>query len=220
MKRRNFFRLASTGAAALMVGTSCKPSKHDAIKTESGTGIPQEPPDYRKSIKPVFTNNKGKNAGDKVILALIGAGSWGTNLIIEAAGLNENVSVRYICDVDDTRGGRAIEEVGKIQGFKPFSVRDMRKIFDDKEVDGVMIATPEHWHGLATVWACQAGKDVYVEKCISHSIYEGQKMIEASMKYERVVQCGTMNRSADYGLTARDYIKSGELGDIVTVNAM
>ena len=220
MKRRNFFRLASTGAAALMVGTSCKPSKHDAIKTESGTGIPQEPPDYRKSIKPVFTNNKGKNAGDKVILALIGAGSWGTNLIIEAAGLNENVSVRYICDVDDTRGGRAIEEVGKIQGFKPFSVRDMRKIFDDKEVDGVMIATPEHWHGLATVWACQAGKDVYVEKCISHSIYEGQKMIEASMKYERVVQCGTMNRSADYSLTARDYIKSGELGDIVTVNAM
>jgi predicted dehydrogenase len=220
MKRRNFFRLAASGAAALTLGTSCKPSRQDAIKTESGTRIPTEPPDYRKSIKPVFTNTKGKSAGDKVILALIGAGSWGTNLIIEAAGLNENVSVKYICDVDDTRGGRAIEEVGKIQGSKPFSVRDMRKIFDDKEVDGVMIATPEHWHGLATVWACQAGKDVYVEKCISHSIYEGQKMIEASMKYERVVQCGTMNRSADYGLTARDYIKSGELGEIVTVNAM
>ena len=96
----------------------------------------------------------------------------------------------------------------------------MRKVFDDKDVDGVIIATPQHWHALATVWACQAGKDVYVEKCISHSIYEGQKMIEAAMKYERIVQCGTLNRSADYALTARDYIKNGGLGQIVTVSAI
>jgi predicted dehydrogenase len=113
-----------------------------------------------------------------------------------------------------------VEEVGRLQGSPPLSVRDMRKIFDDREVDGVIIATPEHWHGLATIWACQAGKDVYVEKCISHSIEEGQKMVEAAMRYERIVQCGTLNRSLECGYTARDYIKSGELGEIVTVTAM
>ena len=201
----------------------CKPFKKDYNTSDTATGTnphQEEIPAYRKMIKSSFTTGKKRSASDTLVLGLIGAGGWGTHIIIEAAGLNENIRVKYICDVDDTRGGHAIEEVGKIQGFKPDSVRDMRKIFDDKEVDGVIIATPEHWHGLATVWACQAGKDVYVEKCISHSIYEGQKMIEAAMKYDRVVQCGTLNRSADYALTARDYIKNGELGEIVTVSAI
>jgi predicted dehydrogenase len=94
----------------------------------------------------------------------------------------------------------------------------MRKVFDDREIDAVFIATPEHWHALATIWACQAGKDVYVEKCVSHTIVEGQKMIEAAMKYERVVQCGTHNRSAAEALTAGKYIKNGELGEIVAVH--
>ena len=108
--------------------------------------------------------------------------------------------------------------MGKIQGSKPLRVRDMRTVFDDKEVDAVFIATPEHWHGLATMWACQAGKDVYVEKCISHTIEEGQQMIELARKYNRVVQCGTQNRSSDYAYKARDYIKSGELGDLISVH--
>ena len=151
---------------------------------------------------------------------MIGAGSWGTNLILNVAELNKNVLVKYVCDVDDTRGGRAISELEKIQKVKPVRVRDMRKVFDDPEVDGVIIATPQHWHGLATIWACQAGKDVYVEKCISLTIPEGQKMIEAAMKYERIVQCGTQNRSSDYALSARDYIKSGQLGEVVAVNVM
>jgi predicted dehydrogenase len=96
----------------------------------------------------------------------------------------------------------------------------MRKVFDDKDVDGVIIATPHHWHGLASIWAMQAGKDAYVEKCVSFNIREGQKMIEAAMKYERILQCGTQNRSAAYNLLAREYIKSGELGRIVAVNVM
>jgi predicted dehydrogenase len=218
MKRRRFFQLASTGAAGVTLATSCKPFSHDTGTPASGTEIPGEVPDYRKTIKTSFSIGKGKSAGDKVILALIGAGSWGTNLILEAAKSGENIRIKYVCDVDDTRGGRAISELEKIQGFRPIAVRDMRKVFDDKEVDGVFVETPEHWHALATIWACQAGKDVYVEKCISHSIFEGQQMIKAAMKYERIVQCGTQNRSADYALTAREYIKSGELGDIVAVH--
>jgi predicted dehydrogenase len=223
MKRRKFFRTVSYGAAGLALAASCKPVKkgNDLLNPGSENRIVQgEVPAYRGLIKSTFTSGKIKSANDQLVIALIGAGGWGTHLIIEIAKLNENIKIKYICDVDDTRGGRAIEDIGKIQGSKPVSVRDMRKIFDDREVDGVIIATPEHWHGLATIWACQSGKDVYVEKCISHSITEGQKMAEAAMKYERIVQCGTLNRSLNCGYTARDYIKSGELGEIVTVSAM
>lgn len=219
MKRRNFFQVASTGAAGLALAASACNSRQPNTETSgSSAAIPPEIPDYRQTIKSSFSTAKTKNANDKVILALIGAGSYGTYLILEAANSGANIRIKYVCDVDDTRGGRAISELEKIQGFRPIAVRDMRKVFDDKEVDGVFIATPEHWHALATIWACQAGKDVYVEKTVSNSIFEGQQMIKAAMKYERIVQCGTQNRSADYALTARDYIKSGELGDIVSVH--
>jgi predicted dehydrogenase len=223
MKRRKFFKTAAYGAAGLALTASCKPpvrGEKSSKSADSTTIFSGEVPQYRSLLKSSFTPGKTMSPNDRLVLGLIGAGGWGTHLIIEVAKLNANVRIKYICDVDDTRGGRAIEEVGKIQGYKPLSVRDMRKIFDDREVDGVIIATPEHWHGLATIWACQAGKDVYVEKCISHSITEGQKMVEAAMRYERIVQCGTLNRSLECGYTARDYIKSGELGDIVTVTAM
>jgi predicted dehydrogenase len=223
MKRRKFFKTAAFGAAGMALTNSCHSGLNDKNRS-SGSVTETLPagdiPEYRNLLKSAFTKGRTKPASDSVVLGLIGAGGWGTHIIIETAGLNDNVRVKYICDVDDTKGGRAIEEIGRIQGFKPIAVRDMQKIFDDKEVDAVMIATPEHWHGLATIRACQAGKDVYVEKCISHSITEGEKMIEAAMKYERIVQCGTLNRSARYGFTARDYIKSGELGEIVTVSAM
>jgi predicted dehydrogenase len=218
MKRRNFFRLSSAGVAGLALGSSCKSGSGEKKVEDQSALVTSEMPDYRKAIKAEFTSGKIKPAGDKVILALIGAGSWGTNLILEAANAGENILIKYVCDVDDTRGGRAISELEKIQGVRPVAVRDMRKVFDDKEVDGVFVETPEHWHALATIWACQAGKDVYVEKTPSHSIFEGQQMIKAAMKYERIVQCGMQNRSADYALTAREYIKSGELGEIVSVH--
>ena len=218
MKRRNFFRLSSAGVAGLALVSSCKSGSGEKKVEDQSALVTSEMPDYRKAIKAEFTSGKIKPAGDKVILALIGAGSWGTNLILEAANAGENILIKYVCDVDDTRGGRAISELEKIQGVRPVAVRDMRKVFDDKEVDGVFVETPEHWHALATIWACQSGKDVYVEKTPSHSIFEGQQMIKAAMKYERIVQCGMQNRSADYALTAREYIKSGELGEIVSVH--
>ena len=219
MKRRTFFQLSSLSLAGMGLAGSC--TRQDPKKTEAAaasTGIPAGPPAYRNSLKTSNPGTKKRSAGDTVVLALIGAGAYGTNLILQAAGSDSNIRIKYVCDVDDTRGGHAIAELKKQQGTEPLRVRDMRKVFDDSEVDGVFIATPEHWHSLATIWACQAGKDVYVEKTVSHDIYEGQKMIEAAMKYGRVVQCGMQNRSADYALSARDYIKSGELGDIVAVH--
>jgi predicted dehydrogenase len=217
MKRRKFFYLTGSGAAGLAIGASCgRGEKNNS--PNNGREMYQEIPDYRDKIKTSFSTAGSKSANDKVILALIGAGNYGTLIILEAANSGENILIKYVCDVDDTRGGRAVTELEKIQGFRPIMVRDMRTVFDDKEVDGVVIATPRHWHALATIWACQAGKDVYVEKTISHNIFEGQQMIKAAMKYERIVQCGTQNRSADYALTAREYIKSGQLGDIVAVH--
>jgi len=218
MRRRKFFKLASTGAAGLTMAVSCSNPKNDSGSLKKDPDQPLEVPAYKKSKPSSFTPVKQKSANDKAVVALIGAGHHGIAVILEAANLGENVHVKYFCDVDDTRGEYGITEVEKVQGVKPLRVRDMRRVFDDKEIDGVFIATPEHWHGLATMWACQAGKDVYVEKCISHSISEGQQMIETAMQSGRIVQCGTQNRSSDYALTARDYIKSGELGDIVAVH--
>lgn len=157
------------------------------------------------------------SANEKVVLALIGAGGRGTQVILSMQKCTPGVEVKYVCDVDKERGGRAIDELEKQQKVKPQRVEDMRSVFDDKDVDAVVVATPEHWHALATVWACQAGKDVYVEKNISLTIPEGRKMIEAANKYKRIVQCGTQNRSAPYSFSARDYIKSGKLGNVVLV---
>jgi len=155
-------------------------------------------------------------ANNKVVLGLIGAGRYGHKVITSITKL-KNVETKYVCEVDGRRGAGAIKELGDLQGYAPKRVVDMREVFDDKDVDGVVVATPEHWHALATVWACQAGKDVYVEKNISLRLWEGRKMLEAAKKYNRIVQCGTQNRSASYGYTARDYIKSGELGKVLYV---
>lgn len=207
----------------LGLGTSCsnlKENDNQQPAKQSDNQLSGKVPGYREKIKTTFSEGSVTGSNNRVVLALIGAGNWGTNLILNVADINKNVVVKYVCDVDDTRGGRAISELEKIQKVKPARVRDMRKVFDDQEVDGVIIATPQHWHGLATIWACQAGKDVYIEKCISFTIPEGQKMVEAAMKYERIVQCGTQNRSSEYALSARDYIKNGQLGDVVAVNVM
>ena len=95
----------------------------------------------------------------------------------------------------------------------------MKRVFDDKDINAVWISTPEHWHALATIWACQAGKDVYVEKNPTINIWEGRKMVEASKRYNRIVDIGFQNRSAPYAFSARDYIKSGKLGNIVHVKS-
>ncbi len=158
-------------------------------------------------------------ANDKVVLSLIGAGGRGTQNILSFMNCCKNIEVKYICEVDEERGGRVIDEIGKLQPYKPQRANDMRRVFEDKDVDAVVICTPEHWHTLATIWACQAGKDVYVEKNISMNIPEGRKMIEAAEKYNRIVQCGFQNRSGQYNILARDYIQSGKLGKIVAVKA-
>ena len=157
-----------------------------------------------------------QSANDRVILGLIGAGGRGYSLATGMARL-ENVEFKYVCDVNANCGGQHIRDLTKLQRRAPNRVSDMRAVFDDPEMNGVVIATPEHWHALATVWACQAGKDVYVEKCPGITIWESHQMIAAMRKYQRVVQVGFENRSAPYAESAREYLRSGKLGRIVLV---
>ncbi|MDR2472630.1 MAG: Gfo/Idh/MocA family oxidoreductase [Tannerella sp.] len=156
-------------------------------------------------------------ANDKIALALIGCGGRGLGCIINCCKVNENVVIKTVCDVNKTKLAKAAAEVEKQLGYKPATSDEMKQVFDDKDIDAVWVATPEHWHVPATIWACQAGKDVYVEKNPSINIWEGRKMVEAATKYKRVVQVGFQNRSAPYGFSAREYISSGKLGKIVTV---
>jgi predicted dehydrogenase len=158
-------------------------------------------------------------ANDRIVLALVGSGDRGLSCIINCCKINENVVIKTVCDVNKTKLAKAVAQVEKELGYRPGSTGNMNEIYDDRDVDAVWIATPEHWHTLAAIRACQAGKDVYVEKNPSINIWEGRKLVEAAAKYKRIVQVGFQNRSAAYAFSAREYIRSGKLGKIVTVKS-
>lgn len=158
-----------------------------------------------------------QGANDKIVLALIGAGGRGRTVTFRTCKLNENVELKTICDCNSEVGTQATLQAEKELGYKPQYVKEMKAVFDDKDIDAVVIATPEHWHSPAAILALQAGKDVYVEKNISLNIWEGRKLVEAVKKYNRILQVGTQCRSGAWVWGARDYIKSGKLGNIVHV---
>jgi predicted dehydrogenase len=161
---------------------------------------------------------RGAPAADKVILAAVGVGGRGTHLATHPEWgflCRGDCHYAYICDPDLNRAGPRVKNFADMQGGKePQVVQDFRKVLDDKSVDAIISATPDHWHALSTVWACQAEKDVYVEKPAHHSCWEGQQMVAAARKHKRVVQIGTQNRSAPYNMAARKYIEEGKLGSI------
>jgi predicted dehydrogenase len=153
-------------------------------------------------------------ANDKVTLGLIGTGGRGGNLC-DGFLKRGDCRIAWVADPDMQRAKVAAANIAKRQnGTAPKAVQDFRKVLDQKGVDAVVIATPDHWHALATIWACQAGKDVYVEKPPTHNCWEGRKMVEAARKYNRIVQVGTQSRSGAYAIAARKYIKEGKLGKI------
>lgn len=154
-------------------------------------------------------------ANEKVALATIGVGGRGQSLTGGFAR-RDDCEILWLCEADEKRGGLAelINRLENEKGRRPNYTPDLRNVLEDGSVDAVVIATSDHWHGPAAVWACQAGKDVYVEKPPSHNVWEGRKMVEAARKYKRVVQVGTQNRSAPYNGKAREYIQSGKLGTV------
>lgn len=152
-------------------------------------------------------------ANDRINMAIIGIRSRGNAIAHEFAGI-PNVRFKTLCDVDENLFPKRVEQIGQKQGFTPSTEYDLRRVFDDKDIDAVAIGAPNHWHALATIWACQAGKHVYVEKPCSHNIWEGRKMIEAARKYNSLVQVGFQNRSIGNVCQAMKFLHDGNLGDI------
>ena len=159
------------------------------------------------------------SASDRIRLGIIGVGGRGTGWVRRLAR-KDDVDITYLCDVDAVRFERAVEVIDSAGRPAPKTTQDLRKVLDDPGVDAVLIATNHHWQALATIMACQAGKDVYVEKPGSHDAWEARKMVAAARKYDRVVQVGLQNRSAAYLQEAREYVQSGKLGTLHLVRVL
>jgi predicted dehydrogenase len=158
-------------------------------------------------------------ANDRIRIGLIGCGGQGRADLTKIIRIN-NVECVALCDVDDDQAARASRLVTEATSQKAaFSGRDFRKLLERKDIDGVIVGTTDHWHALPAIMACEAGKDVYVEKPLSVAIAEGRAMVEAARKFNRVVQMGTQQRSAPHYRDAVEYVKSGGLGQIRLVRA-
>lgn len=152
-------------------------------------------------------------ANDDIRLGIIGVGSQGGGHMGYFSKI-PGVRLVAISDADSSQLERRAASFEKDNGVKLKTYVDFRKLLDDKEIDAVTSATPNHWHALVTVWACQAGKDVYIEKPACHEIWEGRKMVEASRKYNRIVQIGTQRRSSLAHKAAFEWVQQGNLGAI------
>jgi predicted dehydrogenase len=155
-------------------------------------------------------------ANERINIAVIGIRGQGSNHINQWCNLkdNRNVRLKTLCDVDEDTWSERSKTVVEKTGVIPITEWDMRKVFDDPEIDAVSFATPNHWHALGTIWATQAGKHVYVEKPASHNVFEGRKMIEAARKYNVRVQTGFQNRSIANVMEAMKFLHEGGIGEV------
>jgi predicted dehydrogenase len=195
MTRRDFTTQLGLAAAGVVVGS-------DIFGTRVGASAQ--------------ANGRVIGANDRIVCASIGIRGQGNSLKRGFAKL-KNVEIKTLCDVDENLFASRANDAALLKdvpNFKPGFVQDMRRVFDDKEVDAVIIATPNHWHALATIWALQAGKHVYVEKPASHTVLEGRLMTNAARAYSKIVQVGTMNRSRPAVIQAIKFIKDGGIGKV------
>ncbi len=158
-------------------------------------------------------SGKKKGPNERLSVAVVGVrGRGGSHLSAFVA--RPDTEVTYVCDADESVGQHRADQVAAKQGRRPKVVRDMRQVFDDPSVDIVTTATPNHWHSLCAIWAMQAGKDVYVEKPVSHNVSEGRRMVETARKYGRICQTGTQCRSMEGTIRAIEYVHAGKIGQV------
>ena len=184
MERRDFIK--NTGLAAAGIGLS-------------GLAMPS-----------VFANGMPSN---KIVIAVAGVNSRGGGMA-ELFARQPDCEVGYICDVDERAMTKTIESVGQVQGRKPKAEKDFRKALEDKGVDAFFIATPDHWHAPAAIIGCAMGKHVYVEKPISHNPNEGELLVKAARKYNRLVQMGAQRRSGTGIMQMIADIRAGIIGNV------
>ena len=160
----------------------------------------------------------GASPNEKVHVAVMGSGR-GRTLARHFATMRESELVA-VCDVDQSEGNQLCDRIEKLTGKRPPLVVDFRRLLEDKDVDALAIATPDHWHAPATIMACQAGKDVYVEKPCSHNVKEGRLAVKAARKHKRIVQHGTNLRAAPHYEEAWALLRAGVIGKVMMVKAI
>ena len=161
-------------------------------------------------------------ANERLTVAVIGIRNQGTVHLNSWCTLKEshNVQIKTLCDTDEALFEPGVKLVEEKTGVKPSTTWDLRRVLDDKDINAVSIVVPNHWHALATVWACQAGKHVYVEKPASHNIWEGRRMIEAGRKYNLRVQVGLNNRSSPNVREAIAFLHGGGIGELYMARSL
>src|SRR5258707_8152606 len=160
-----------------------------------------------------FSLGRILGANEKINIAVIGIGGRGNDHIKEYAAL-PGARIAALCDIDQAALEVGIARVKTLTGEAPKGYGDMRQLFADKGVDAVSVTTPNHWHALATIWACQAGKDVYCEKPACYNVYEGERMIEVARQTGRMVQVGTQSRSMPHQIQAMQALHAGIIGKV------
>jgi len=174
------------------------------VKTVSAAGLGLAAPGVRSWVF-------GRSPSEKVVVAVMGLNGRGT-VLAKAFARTPNATVGYVCDVDSVVLAKAAAAVGGLQPTPPRAIADFRRALDDKTIDALVIAAPDHWHTPATILALQAGKHVYVEKPCGHNAREGELIVEAQRKHQRVVQMGTQQRSADRSIELAQALKEGLIG--------
>jgi predicted dehydrogenase len=180
------------------------PHRRDFLKVSAATAA---------SLSALTAAGAADRPNERVVLAIVGLRSRGKQHISSFLR-SDDVEIAYLIDPDENMVTPALKLVRDRQKKEPKVEKDLRHALEDKQVTAVSIAAPDHWHALATIWACQAGKHVYVEKPVSHNLVEGRRMVEAARKYNRVVQAGTQRRSYASMASAREFLRSGQLGKV------
>jgi predicted dehydrogenase len=164
--------------------------------------------------------NEKVSPNEQISVAVIGSGGRGSSHIDAFTKCKDTV-ITHLCDPDEQVGYKKCEATAEKQGGrKPEWVKDIRKLLEDKSIDVVSVATPNHWHALSTIWAVQAGKDVYTEKPVSHNVSEGRRCVQAAAKYGKIVQTGTQSRSNAGIREGIQYVKDGKIGEVKLVRGL
>ncbi|MCA9101344.1 MAG: Gfo/Idh/MocA family oxidoreductase [Planctomycetales bacterium] len=155
---------------------------------------------------------------ERVRAGFVGVGGR-AGALLEIFSSQDDVDIVTLAEIDQRRLPKAIDLVTERKGKPPSTTGDFRTMLDDDSIDVLVVGTPDHWHAIPTIMACQAGKDVYVEKPDSHNVVEGQRMVEALRRHNRIVQMGTQARSDPMIFEALDYIRQGHLGRVLVAKA-
>ena len=170
-------------------------------------------------ITAVLPFSRARGANERIRVGVVGCGGRGTGAHVPSFEKQKDVTVVALSDPDRQRMGSTAEMIESKYNHKVDQYVDMRKLYDQRDIDVIGNATQNYWHGLSTIWACQAGKHVYVEKPLSHYIWEGRQMVNAAREYNRIVQCGTQRRSQSSIAKAIQWIRQGNLGKIKYITA-